>query len=301
MLHAAPPQNDLLLPDQPAPVDEKQRALTAQYLVPFQADIFDFLMDIRLSLDPALSHKYPSTQGKPYPLGRCLEITNAVRHELLIRLSKPQNRAAVALRAFLDNGGLLRPIWGALRGLYFQNATQIGGLYVDVSNDTVNVEKPKVEILPIENCDLAPIQNIRHFVDVAVQYWGVDIYVNSVIPSLSPLFPMIGVQKSGKLDLLLANDYMIALSMRTQFLDAQLWLSDGPLPPDHIVHKIQRHIPASLCAKVNAHEAAESIKACNESRQARKYLDQGWRDESVRTYLHVKGLLMNTITSPGIM
>lgn len=48
-----------LLPDEPVPVDAKQRELTERYLLPFQAEIFDLLMEIRLSLDPALSAKFP--------------------------------------------------------------------------------------------------------------------------------------------------------------------------------------------------------------------------------------------------
>ena len=54
-----------------------------------------------------------------------------------------------AIREFIGKGGAFRSVWGVLREQYFQNAIQLGGLYVDVSNDTVVVTKPKVEILPI--------------------------------------------------------------------------------------------------------------------------------------------------------
>lgn len=270
-----------LLPDEPAPVDDRQRELTARHLLPFQAEIFDLLMDIRLGLDPTLSRMFPQCAGKPYPLGRCLEITNAVRHELLLRLSKPQIPAEAALRVFLESGGILRPIWGALRGTYFQNATQIGGLYVDVSNDTVDVKKPKVEICSVAACDLLPIKNIRHFMDVAIKYWNIDIYVNSVIPILAPLFPMIGVQKSGKFNLLIANDYMISLSMREQFHDAERWLMEGPLPPDDVTQKIRQHLPGYLIPETKE----ESIRACRESRYGEKYLDNDWRNSCVNELL----------------
>ena len=42
-----------------------------------------------------------------------------------------------ALRAFLRAGGTLRRVWGDLRGQFFQNAFQLGTLYLDVANDSV--------------------------------------------------------------------------------------------------------------------------------------------------------------------
>ncbi|AUN33895.1 hypothetical protein [Niveispirillum cyanobacteriorum] len=278
-----------LLPDEPAPVDDKQRELTERYLLPFKAEIFDLLMDIRLSLDPALSAKFPQCMGKPYPLGRCLEITNAVRHELLVRLATPRIRAEAALRVFLESGGILRSIWGALRGKYFQNATQIGGLYVDVSNDTVDVNKPKIEICLMEECDLVPIRNIRHFIEIATQYWSIDIYVNSVVPSLAPLLPMIGVHKSGKVDLIVANDYMFALSMREQFRDAERWLAEGPLPTENIMKKMRVFIPAELISKSDKPD--ESIYYCVESRKKKKYLNDLWINKIIEEYIKIYRLL----------
>ncbi|KPF85192.1 hypothetical protein IP70_13495 [alpha proteobacterium AAP38] len=272
-----------LLPDEPAPVDAKQRELTERYLLPFKAEIFDLLLDIRLSLDPALSAKFPQYMGKPYPLGRCLEITNAVRHELLARLSTPRIRTEAALRVFLESGGILRSIWGALRGKYFQNATQIGSLYVDVSNDTVDINKSKIEICLIEECDFVPIKNIRHFIEIATQYWNIDIYVNSVVPSLAPLLPMIGVHKSGKVDLLIANDYMLGLSMREQFRDAEQWLAEGPLPPEEFFRALNSVSFYNIKYKENS--INESILICKIYRKEKKYLDENWKVECIRNYI----------------
>lgn len=294
---AAAPHLNSLLPDQPAPVDEKQRALTDEFLWPLQAEIFDLLVDIRRCLDPALSRKFPSTMGKPYPLGRCLEITNAVRHELLGRLSNPSIRAEAALRLFLDRGGILRPIWGALRGLYFQNATQFGGLYVDVSNDTVNIEKPKIEIRPIDDCDFVPIRDIQHFRDIAVQYWGIEIYANTVVPSLAPLFPMIGVHPSGKAGLLVANDYMIALARQGQFRDAEQWLAGAPIPPDPVFHQIGRAIKDQIQTNEN-NNTEKSVYMCIKYRRELIYLNNDFINSMINEYLSTNRIMQHMHYNP---
>jgi hypothetical protein len=40
---------------------------------------------------------------------------------------------------------VLKKVFVLLKGRYFQNALQLGNLYVDVANDTVDTAKPKLE------------------------------------------------------------------------------------------------------------------------------------------------------------
>ncbi len=82
-----------------------------------------------------------------------------------------------------------------LRDRYFQTALQFGGLYVDVSNDTVIVTKPKIEILPMEDSGLVAVSGAAHFSRIAETYWGVQVYANHALPSLAPMLPMIAVAK----------------------------------------------------------------------------------------------------------
>jgi len=107
---------------------------------------------VRAQVDHLLRTAAPIKNGKPYPLGQCLEISLAVEQRLKAvdpaALSGPAQVGHQAWSAFLAVGGTMRRIWGDLRGKYFQNAFLLGTLYVDVSNDTVVPTKPKVEILP---------------------------------------------------------------------------------------------------------------------------------------------------------
>lgn len=279
---------ETVLPHQPAPPDQKQKTLSAQYLWPIQDEILELLMEIRNSLDPLLSQQYPATREAPYPLGRCKEISEAVRETLVQRLRRPKGRAERALAEFIDRGGLLRPIWGALRGRYFQNATQIGTLYVDVSNDTVAVIKPKVEILPLENSGLEPVRNIAHFRQIVRLYWKAELFANLIAPSLAPILPMISVNQYGDAEFQSASNYMVALAMRDRFCDAEEWLKTAPAPPPVVKEAFLRHLPADLHCPQGADGRLAAVTACQTARREGRYEDMEWRRRRLSDYFRFR-------------
>lgn len=151
----------LLLPNEPClHLPAAEQALTEQLLLPALAELEACFLAVRAQVDPELSRLQPVKLGKAYPLGQCLEIALAVQQRLRIvdEASLPPDAASGlrAFRAYLRAGGSFRQVWGDLRGQYFQNAFQLGGLYVDVSNDTVVPTKPKVEILSFEAANFPP-------------------------------------------------------------------------------------------------------------------------------------------------
>lgn len=279
---------DTILPYEPAPPDRMQKALSAQYLWPIQDEIFDLLTDIRDRLDPRLSQRYPVARGAAYPLGRCKEITEAVREALIQRLQQPKSRPERALAEFIDQGGLIRPIWGALRGRYFQNATQIGTLYVDVSNDTVAVIKPKVEILPLERSGLEPVRDIAHFRHIVRQYWKADLFANLVAPSLAPVLPMISVNQHGEAEFQSASNYMVALAMRDRFRDAEEWVARGPAPPPAVTRAFLDRLPADLCGVPDIDPRLAAVEACRTARQEDRHADMAWRRDRLLDYMRFR-------------
>lgn len=276
------------LPFEIAPVDEKQKSLTAIYLLPHLEDIIKILLEIRSILDPQMAKSSPSSEGKPYPLGQCLEITNAVRDALFARMRRPRSLIERRLAGFVSRGGMVRPIWGALRGKYFQNATQFGSLYVDASNDTVSILKPKVEILPIERCGLEPIRDIRHFQTIVRSYWQSEIYANYVCPSLAPIMPMISVNKYGHLDFQAPSNYMIALMMRNQFHESESWISSGPAPSARLMEAFIAYLPADLRPRPGVDARSMAITACQQARAEGRHLDMEWRRERLMDYFRFR-------------
>jgi len=270
------------LPQEIVPVDAAQATLTAQCLGPLTDQLMPYFLALRAETDAVLAQRLPPAGGKAYPYGRCEEITQYLYARLAQRLAKPADPVTQALHDFVAQGGVVRSIWGVLREQYFQNAIQFGALYVDVSNDTVFVTKPQVEILPIAECGLVPVRDLAHFRQTAERYWHATVYANHLVPTLAPLLPIITVS-AGKLrpGLQSACDYMIDLMRRDAFQQAEAWLRDGPAPPPELQLP---DLPADL-RPWTADTRQEAVQACQRARAAGCQLDAEWRTARVLDYL----------------
>jgi hypothetical protein len=200
-----------------------------------------------------------------------------------LSLSPAEQQGLDCLRGFFAAGGLLRLVWGALRGQYFQNAMQLGSLYVDVANDTVFNDKPPVEILPFKHCGLVAIRDFLHFAEIARHYWGGELFPNHVFPQLAPYFPWIAVVPGTGIQLEAGNNYMIALTRQDGFRSAQRVLEQGA-PPAALVDAI-----APLCTDASvgftAAGQADALAFCKILRHSAPTETQ--RDQSVRQFLAI--------------
>lgn len=274
-----------LLPQQIAPVDARQHALTQSYLAGHTEALMVYFLGLRAQIDTVLSPKLTAAAGKAYPYGRCEEITRELYALLALRLRQPITQIEQVLHDFMDQGGIVRTVWGVLREQYFQNALQIGGLYIDVSNDTVDVNKPQVEILPIEASGLLAVRDLAHFRQTAERYWGATIYANHLLPSLAPLLPMVSASP-GRLQpgLQSACDYMIDLMCRDGFAQAEAWLREGPTPPPDVARTVLARTPDDL-QPWTAQRRDEAIIACQRARAAHCHANAQWRQARVLDYL----------------
>ncbi|OAI03742.1 hypothetical protein [Methylomonas methanica] len=274
-----------LLPQQIAPVDAQQSALTDAYLAARIAALQSYFLGLRVKVDALLAPQLPAAAGKPYPYGRCEEITREIYALLATRLRQPEMPIEQVLLDFISQGGIVRSVWGVLREQYFQNALQFGGLYVDVANDTVDMNKPPVEILSLAASGLVSVRDLAHFRRTAESYWGATIYANHLFPSLAPLLPMVSVSP-GRLrsGLQSACDYMIALMCRDNFQQAEAWLRDGPALPDEEAAVLLANSPADL-RPWTAKGRDEAILACQRARIADCAADDRWRQARVLDYL----------------
>ena len=215
---------------------ELSHDLTDKYLQPALPEIEAFLLEMRQLVDADLSKRSLQKYGKPYPLSSCLEISKAMQTLVQTvdanQLSGSVLAGYLALRRFLSAGGEMRRIWGDLRGSYFQNAFQIGTLYVDVANDTVVASKPKVEILPFEASGLVAIKDYSHFGRIAESYWEATAWPNHVVPELAPFFPLLIETQGGGFELRDMGGYMMGLNLNRAFGPAEAYLSKTALPED---------------------------------------------------------------------
>lgn len=245
--------------------------------MPVQREIFTYLYQLRESLDPELRAKYPYvTPEKLYPLGRCTEITETVLMVLTQRLARPSVAAERAMAAFVRSGGIMQPIWGALRGQFFQNATQMGALYVDVANDTVTVTKPKVEMMPLDEAGIVNIRDLAHFAEIAGKYWKARIIANHVAPSLAPLLPMVAIFGEREARLTSICDYMVRLMMQDRFKMAEQWVAEMPSPSAEIMAHYRANLPETLRLAAGQDGREAAIAACRQARAAGRWKCQSW-------------------------
>lgn len=226
----------MLLDETPRVEDPaRQQILTDRYLIPALDALEALFRTLRAEADDGVRAALPTPLAKPYPLGQCYPITEAVRARLAGLqagdVSGPAAEGFAAITAFLAAGGHLRRAWGDLRGRYFQNAMILGSLYVDVANDTVVIEKPPVEIMPFAEADFRPIADYGHFARIARAYWGHDILPNHVVPQLAPYLPLIQIAPTGRVTLGAANRYMLGLTLSAGFAPSERALAAPALPP----------------------------------------------------------------------
>lgn len=228
-------------------------------------------------MDAELERLQPIKLGKPYPVGQCLEIVLAAeKHLKSIKgegLNPTQAKGKQAFHAFQRAGGTFRQVWGDLRGQYFQNAFQLGTLYVDVANDTVVSSKPKVEILPFDQANFHPIRDFEHFRQIATSYWHDDVYPNHVLPALAPFCPLIHVSKDGVVQIQNPVSYMVALVKSQHFEPSESFLR-APAMPEEVFDIVAHALRGSTHVLARNPEQGRllALKHCQQYRAKRWHL-----------------------------
>lgn len=254
---------------------------------------------MRAETDRGLAPAAFARRDKPYPYGYCLEITQDVVTNLRARNARARSSAARAVSAFLKHGGAATMVWGVLRDRYFQNAIQMGSLYIDVANDSVDPNKPKVEILPMAESGLELVRDVDHFARIAERYWGVRCYANIALPDLAPLFPVIIVDPLKRVLLQSRTGYMMRLLGGDGFRKSEQWLKTAPQPPAEVVMGLRQNCPADILAAnpVAAREAA--VGACSALRQKAASLDGAWIEQMAALFDRVPQVrILDTPSKP---
>jgi|GEM_PF-633649 len=264
--------------------DRLQTALTKRFLLPALPAVEAALLAIRAETDAVLAPGAEARRGKPYPYGYCYEITVDVIARVRRAAARRRSAGERALHAFFQNGGEGTLIWGALRGVYFQNAIQMGPLYVDVSNDTVDVNKPKVEILPLAESGFELLRDMAHFATIVERYWGAQAFANTALPALAPLFPILLIDRDGHVLLQSKTWHMMRLSGANGFRGAEQWLREASQPPAMIVDELRRHCPQDILAASPVHGMEAGLAACRKLRDDRTRIDQAWVDRMCEAF-----------------
>ncbi len=179
--------------ESPFTPDTKQCRLTEQFLIPQQNALQEELLHLRKQFDAKMT-----AHNAHYPIGFCKQINDGVYELLNKALLSATTPGLKALSDFCAEGGRIQKVWGNLRNSYFQNALQMGSLYVDVSNDTVVITKPKIDIQPMAQADFHALEDYSCYAQIAENYWQAQAYPNRYLPHLAPLFPLLLRYPSGR-------------------------------------------------------------------------------------------------------
>ncbi|WP_085617190.1 hypothetical protein [Thalassospira alkalitolerans] len=229
--------------EQIIPTNFKQVKLTKKFLLPRVKDLHDDMLRLRRQYDQEF-YLTDHPKKDAYPKGCCYEITKGVKTLLERELQSPKTVGLVALRDFCLHGGIAKRVWGNLRHQYFQNAFQFGDLYVDVSNDTVTITKPKVEILPLGKARFFPITDYDIYANLAEKYWNGKVYPNRILPELAVMFPVFFVSAEGELQLHANYQTILYRNMQFDFALAEKFLIKGAFQdrilPDRYVDQLTK-------------------------------------------------------------
>lgn len=233
------------------PDSEALRVLTDAHITPHVDEIVRDMFELRVEADRHFRELIArgtalaadeGTGAKPvnYPVSFCLEIT---RHMLSLMSREPAPAHMTGLKAlhdFVRAGGPVKRVWGALRGGYFQNAIQVGTFYLDVANDTVNVNKPKVEMLPMAEANFNNISSYFEFARVGEIYWGARILPNIWFPNVAPFLPAIVFEADGRMRLEGRSSYMFPMNLVRGLTPAHDFVGHDAADADELADYTQR-------------------------------------------------------------
>ncbi|MBU3682972.1 MAG: hypothetical protein FGM39_02965 [Phycisphaerales bacterium] len=218
--------------------DGSQETATADVLLPSMPRLIEVLGRARRSIDDEMRSRasaapmvMPSALAgastiADYPVGYCQFIRDAV----LGRLA-----ADPRWRDLVRRGVRVRDVFIILKDRYFQNAMQVGNLYVDVANDTVDRSKHWLEWAPLGDVPFENPGDLARLATVAATYLGCSVHANTVFPLLAPVVPLLAVRGDDRVELLHVAPGCFLKDVGDSMRSYRRWLSGGmagttPLP-----------------------------------------------------------------------
>jgi hypothetical protein len=224
---------------------------------------------LQSTVDPFLQRQPPENLSN-YPIGMCTIITNAAWRLLTKEAFLPNTDGFFRLRAFVSSGGIFHVIWGGFRKKCFQTAFQVGDHYIDISNDTVDIHKPKIDHASLAESGFHDIHTYKEYMGIKADYHHVEIIINNCLPRLFPYFPLFICSGNRRLFSVDANMYMARLNISKGFHTILDLMDDG---------SFQNQLDKTSCEMI-----AASVKKMTGSPQYRNWLEFRTmdRDDTVR-------------------
>lgn len=188
---------------------EDQRQLTEEVLLPVMPEVIglvktargkvDFLHQQMAEKNPDV--KLPAADGDSniatYPKGFCRTICEGVFKDL---------SGQDLIKDLVAQGVVFKTVYIILYGQYFQNAIQIGNIYLDSANDTVDPNKYFLEWMPVKELDYENLESWEQVTDIVESYFHCRVIPNRYFPLLAPIIPFIAIRSHGMMELIFFQD-----------------------------------------------------------------------------------------------
>ena len=225
-----------------------------------------------------------------YPIGHCWKISRIALNYLEHAISDNEVSYFSVLKNYVDQGGLLKLIWGELRQEYLQTALQIGPLYVDLSNDTVDIHKPKTMWSALSDSGFQNLSSFQVYAGLTQTYQGYDVYLNTCFPELACVCPLLVSKMSGSDNIGLSrNLFMAGIALErnwqpVEHLFENPWVNGRPINtvdaeafPDFLPELIKKSQHADLLvfnesgSVAPAMAAIQRLKKLSEKQQLQQF------------------------------
>lgn len=168
-------------------------------------ELIEYLLDFRKYFDAR------QTNVPNYPVGFCKNITDSAFENL---------RTEECIKTMQKDGLIFKRIWGIYKGV-FQNAMQLGHLFVNVAGDTVNPETVSSRVVRLEDSGFKQIQTYEDYLTTARDYWKFDAVPNYVFPFISPANPFIFTCEDEAFFFTQHQGPLLSKDIRANFTDAE--------------------------------------------------------------------------------
>ena len=231
-------------------ISKQQRELTQKYILPIMDELMELIISCRKKFDREYLEQnsdngvsgstiYGKIDITHYPVGHCFIICNGVFEKM---------KQSEMIKELLKKGVLFKQLFVILDGSYTQNAIQLGNLFIDVANDTVNPQKEAIYCEAIEDINFENLQEYNSYYKMVEKYLNLKLYPNLYLPKIADIFPVIALDAEGQCSLLMQQEIILYKDISQNFALAKKFRAsnsfDGILPEPYIrlLHTLEGHL-----------------------------------------------------------
>jgi hypothetical protein len=203
-------------------VDEaKQKSLTQAFVMPKIKQIMLDLSRMRDNFDQAFYKKheaeirakkqkniYGHVDVLDYPIGFCQLIRDGL-FDQFIQLD--------SIKQLRQQGVIVKKVYVILDDRYFQNAIQLGNLFIDVANDTANPNEARIYGKPLDEVNYSNFYSYEKYFKIAEKYLNLKFYPNKLLPQISEIYPVFSLSADGVCNLFLHQEIILYKDISKNF------------------------------------------------------------------------------------